>query len=44
MSARSGEFDETDPPERVVDGEAKPVLAVRMKNTGIVHFGCRSTL
>ena len=38
MSARSGEFDETDPPVRIVDGVAKPVLAVRMKNSGSIFF------
>lgn len=38
MSARSGEFDETDPPVRMVDGEAKPVFAIRMKDTGIIYF------
>jgi len=34
----SGEFDEFDPPTRVVDGIAKPILAVRMKDTGRIYF------
>lgn len=38
MSSRSGEFDEHDPPVRVVDDVEKPVLAIRMKDTGAVFF------